>query len=770
MSLNQDTRFGRLTTDLGKDVLVLLRFDGREHMNGLFDFRIEALSTRHEIDFDALIGTHATLEVKNSGGMVPFDGIVTEARWLGPMENGWRYTLTLRPWIWLASKRRNQRIFHDMTATDIIREVLSEYSSLGDPAFKISVLNDSPTLEYTVQYRESDLDFVRRMMERFGFSFFFEHKPKSHTLVITDNIAQLGNIGSRPYYSITENHLVEEEHFWELRPERRFTTGAIRLTDYNFKTPTAGMEVEASGDAAYAEGKIESFDYPGDYLEQTVGFGVSQTRALEERGGDHRMLAAGDTVDLKPGCVVKLGEGDFAPGKGLEYVCLSASYRFVGQGYGSGSVAGDGKAFEADYRLIPTSKPLVPPRQTPVPIVRGPQTATVVGDGEIDCDEFGRILVRFHWDLHESISMRCRVQQTWAGGGWGAVVIPRIGMEVLVEFLEGDPDKPMVVGSVYNGQNDTPYPLDQHKSKAVFRSDTHQGSGFNELVFEDQAGQEHIAFKAQKDLSHLVLNDSISRVKNSDVSSVGNNQMIEVGNNQKTEVGGSMTMMVGGTGAGAESVMGSLGKLAGGTASLISKGASEGKGDAGSFGGVVGGMSLGFLSGSGLEGRDGLHQADETGSDANDAMRQAGSALGASGGGLFETPGTMNTIVSNYRSDTTGVVSAEQVGLTKILNIGGALMETIGISRIIAIGEKMITNVGKSITTKTKKHTLVATEKFKIQGPGGSIEINQSGMIINATQLKVKSPSVDFVPGASVQMETLKGPEPFCEKCRGSAN
>ncbi|MBL3587691.1 type VI secretion system tip protein VgrG, partial [Rhodovulum sulfidophilum] len=177
--------------------------------------------------------------------------------------------------------------------------------------------------------------------------------------------------------------------------------------------------------------------------------------------------------------------------------------------------------------------------------VRGPQTATVVGEGEIDCDEYGRILVRFHWDLDEAWSMRCRVSQSWAGAGWGGMVIPRIGMEVVVEFLDGDPDKPLVTGCVYNGRNGAPYELPEHKTKSVFRSDTHQGSGFNEVTFEDAKGQERIFIHAQKDHLVHVQNNAARRVDVSEVETIGDSSYSEVGKDRTLRVGGNVLTAVG---------------------------------------------------------------------------------------------------------------------------------------------------------------------------------------------------------------------------------
>ncbi|MCE8433103.1 type VI secretion system tip protein VgrG [Rhodovulum sulfidophilum] len=435
----------------------------------------------------------------------PFDGIVTEARWLGSGDNGHRYRLRLRPWAFLASLRRNQRIFHNKTVVEILTELLSAYADAG--ALTVELANDYPELEYTVQYRESDLAFACRMMERHGISYHFRHADGAHEMVLTDQVEAHDSIGARPFRPAEGHHQEEVSHFRAWRPARRITTGAIRLTDYNFKTPVAAMETDHLGDAAYEQGQIESFDWPGDYLDQGRGRVVAELRAAGERGQDRRFEAEGDIVALGAGFRVTLS-GDPVPGTGGEYMCLSARHSYTADNYGSGgSDDGDGRAYDGQYVLMPVEAPLLPEQKTARADVRGPQTATVVGEGEIDCDEYGRILVRFHWDLDEAWSMRCRVSQSWAGAGWGGMVIPHIGMEVVVEFLDGDPDKPLVTGCVYNGRNPVPYDLPANKTKSVFRSDMHTGVGFNELRFEDETGREEVFVHAERDLHVGVEND-----------------------------------------------------------------------------------------------------------------------------------------------------------------------------------------------------------------------------------------------------------------------
>jgi type VI secretion system secreted protein VgrG len=307
------------------------------------------------------------------------------------------------------------------------------------------VTADYPVLEYTVQFRETDLAFATRLMERHGISYHVQHRAGGHTLVLTDAVESHASIGSYPVYPQNDHARAKGPHLWDWRPARRITTGAVRLMDYNFKTPNAQMEVDKVGDAAHAQGRIESFDWPGDYPDAGRGRAVAALRTARERGQAQRYQAEGDIAALTPSARITLilhGEaGDHLPATGATFICLTATHSYSAEGYGSTAASADADmpAYTGSYTLMPETAPLKPERKTPLADVRGPQTAMVVGEGEIDCDEYGRILVRFHWDLAKANSMRCRVSQNWAGNGWGGMVIPRIGMEVLVEFLDLSP-------------------------------------------------------------------------------------------------------------------------------------------------------------------------------------------------------------------------------------------------------------------------------------------------------------------------------------------
>ncbi|MEM7631999.1 MAG: type VI secretion system tip protein TssI/VgrG [Pseudomonadota bacterium] len=661
----QDERLGRLTTVMGPNLLVLMRFNGSDQVNGLFEYEVEALSIDPNVNFDQLLGTHATVEIDSRHhGFRAFDGIVTQAVWAGAGENGNRYKLTLRPWLWLAGLRRSQRIFHNMTVVDILQEVLSAYADQADPHLELRLQKDYPDLEYTVQYRESDLAFACRLMERFGITYHFVHTPGSHTLVLTDFASAHDEIPGavRAYRGVDGHHQADDEHFWEWFPERNLTTGAIRLTDWNFKTPGASMEMSHAGDAAHPNGQHESYDFPGDYLGHSTGPRVAHLRTDQERALDRRHRAIGDCICLRAGMRVELTGEPVPEATGYSHICLSAQHNFVSEAYGTSAERSDEYAYSGAYVFAPVTAPFVPERVTPRPIVHGPQTAVVVGEGEIDCDAYGRILVRFPWDLEDAYSMRCRVSQNWASQGWGGMVIPRIGMEVVVEFIEGDPDMPLVTGCVYNGRNDVPYSLPQHKTRSTFKTNTHEGDGYNELRFEDKKDEEEIFLHAERDHNTVI--------KHNETHQIGNNRSKVVGVDQKENIGQDKQIDVG-------------------RDHVETIGQDEKK----------------FVH------RNAERQVDKDSFD----------------------------YVNNHRVEYTHANHQEEVGAHHYMKVEG--------DAEVAVGQKLF--------QRSKIQVLHAKDKFIIGGPGGTIEINSSGVVIRATKIDLKAP-VAITSGAPDQINSIE--------------
>ncbi len=767
--LSQENRPAILTTMLGETELVLLRFTGQDAVNDLFEYRVEAVSLNPDIDLNALMGTHAHVAFSNQQhGPRYYDGIVTDAETLGVGDGGYLYSLTLRPWLWLADQRQNQRIFHNKTVVEIIEEVFGDWAEASQPLFDNRLLQDYPVLEYTVQFGETDRNFICRQMERFGINYCFDHQAGAHTLVMTDDPLSFSAIagGTRDYYNSVEDHNADDEHFWDWRSGRGLTTGAVKLTDFNFKTPKAAMQVSQLSNRTHPHGQIESYAYPGDYLEAGTGKGLSQTRLKQIESADHRQRIVGNAPSLSSGLSLDL-TGDDIPGrKPGTLICLEARHSYSANGYQSGGSGSDMASYSGEYVLTPVDAPILSPRNTYVPRIHGPQTAMVVGEGEIDCDEYGRILVHFHWDLQKAYSMRCRVLQHSAAGEYGGMVIPRIGMEAVVEFLEGDPDKPLVTGCVFNGKTDRPYSLPAHKTKHVIRADTHEGAGFNEISFEAQAGQENMAIHAQKDQTIRVLNDQSANISANRVEQIGANASLNVAANSMERVGANKNISVGGGGLGLLKMLMPLVQAGG---KFMKKGANKAGSGAGvaGFAGIVAGVSdlpneLAAIAMKGQFTSSGGHRsaggADQLGKGATMArLLQM----------IMPSSGTMNLTVEKYKKETVGAGSTEQVGLAKNVLVGNVLSTSVGKLMQTKVGEDYDLETKKSIFSRTRKHTLHAKDKFVIGGPGGTIIIDNSGITIKTKHLKVKSPKVDFTSGAPDQVDALKSDKPFAQDCKG---
>ena len=709
----QDGQTGILHTVLPPDTLVLLRFDGTEQVNGLYEFTVEALSADPALDFAMLLGNHMCVELATAEGPRYFDGIVTEAQWIGFEEDGSRYRMTLRPWFWIADRRQNQRIFHQMTVVEILQQLFGEWQARCEAQFELRLQESYPSLEYTVQYQESDFAFASRLMERFGISYHFSHELGAHTMVLTDSTLDFDEVpgGSRPLLRTSGETNEAGEHFWDWSRQRRLTTGTVRMTDYNFKTPAAKMEVDPGGtDATHPLGDIETYQYPGGYLEQGSGRWLADLRTREARSLGQRHYAEGNAVGLSPGMTFTLTGTTPEPAIGEAYLCIEARYTFAGQAYRSGGGA-VGEAFRAQYTAVPQTAPFAPLRTTPVPRIHGPQTATVVGEGEIDCDEFGRILVHFPWDLEGAYSMRCRVAQFSAQNGWGAMVLPRIGMEVVVEFIDGDPDKPLVTGCVYNGRNMPPYGLPANKSQSGFVSKTHEGSGANQLRFEDQADRQEVYLHAEKDLTTVAKNNESHTIGNNRTKSIGNNQTETVGNNHTETIGNNATISIGTNrtetvGVNSTTKVGAAYSLTVGATSVVSV-----------------------------------------------------------GGAAAENVGGIKAVtVGGAHQEAVGGARTEQTGGVKSEIVGGSLSTMVGKKISTSAGKEYILEAGDSILGKTKKHTLMAGDKFVISGPGGKITIAASGITIEAKTLKFKAMKIDFMSG-SAQAAALKTNKPLAEDC-----
>jgi type VI secretion system secreted protein VgrG len=527
----QDRRPGELHTPLGENELVLRRLDAIEGISELFEYRVLAISHRIEPDFNRIIGRNCTVTLTDRAGEPRyFDGILTDVQLVGIEHEDFIYRMTLRPWLWLLSKRTNCLIFHEKTAPEIIDQIFKAHSDFAKVE-QILEEDKYPVKEYCVQYRESDMAFVCRLMEEAGISYHFVHEKGKHTLVMGDGTAAYKPVpgSKRKFVPTDQPHWRDEEHFNIWRPERRFTSGKTTLEEYDFKKPTAELRTEKSNPGKYANGELELFDYPGKHTEQEDGKKLANWWLESEQAQDEHVFASGNCLSCAPGQRVTLTEHPNSQ-HNQEYLILRATHSYDGQHYRSTS-ADAGQGYQVTHELMTSKRPYAPPIVTPLPRINGPQTATVVGEGEIDCDEYGRILVRFHWDRADDQSMRVRVGQVWAGQKWGGIFTPRVGMEVIVDHLEGDPDQPIVIGCVYNKDNMPPYPLPNERNKSGWKSQStaNAPAGYNEIMMDDTFMDELIQVHAQKDLDTTVENDERRKVGINRKTNIGINDTLDVG-------------------------------------------------------------------------------------------------------------------------------------------------------------------------------------------------------------------------------------------------
>ena len=509
-NLLQADRIAELSTPLGKDVLVLTDFSGSEGLGELFEYHVEALSDQENIDFDQAIGQGCMVKLKTDDGKTRiYHGIMTEAQWIGWVDKCCRYRVVLRPWLWLLGHKADCRIFLDKNVKDIIQDV---FSKAGFTDFEFRTTGSYDKIEYCVQYRESDLAFVCRLMEHFGIYYFFEPSDGKHTLVMADSrsshkpVADLPKVAVNPSAGTLQD---EEQTLNHWVSERRFRTGKVHFNDYDYMQPKKDLKAPKEAAEKYTHSKLEVYDYHHKYNEKGKGENHAQFRVEAEQAIDHRRSGSGDAASLHPGGLVTIEKHPTSKENG-EYLIVHASHHFSSQQYRSGS--GESQGYNGAYVFQPSDRPFRSLPLTPKPRIYGIQTAKVVGrkgedDEEISTDEYGHIWVQFHWDREPQKSCPIRVAQVHASKQWGGQFLPRVGMEVVVQFIEGDPDRPLVTGCVYNGDNKHPYDLPANKTQHGWRSDSSKGhNGYNELMFDDKADSELIRMHAEKDHDVTVKN------------------------------------------------------------------------------------------------------------------------------------------------------------------------------------------------------------------------------------------------------------------------
>ena len=542
------------TIDGLKSDLQVVRFTGSEGVSDLFEFTVELASDDPAIDFEAVIGKPALLTIQTSASPRLVHGIVSRFEETGVGTRRTFYGATLVPRVWSLDLRQDCCIFQEKSVPEIIQQVFAEFGLAEGDDFALNLNGTYSPREYIVQYRETDLDFICRLMEEEGIFYYFEHSETHDKIVLADDTGAYKPIpddAKLPYRAGESGMQSEAEDVTRVRCARTLRPGRVQLRDWNFQKPTVDLTGELEHDT---ESHLEVYDHPGRY--DDAGTGSSRTDVmLGSLRAESKVLSADTNCRrLVPGFTFTLVDH---PRDAFNDDWMVLRLRHKGaQPQAAGddaSAGGQEPPYSGMLEAIPSTVLFRPPQDTEQPVIEGPQTAIVTGPSgeEIHCDEHGRVKVRFHWDRvsanDDKSSCWVRVSQAWSGSGYGGMVIPRVGNEVVVSFLEGDPDRPLVTGHVYNAGAQYGYSLPGDKTRTSLRSNSSPGgSGFNELRFEDASGGEEVFLHAQKDWNITVLNDRTEEVGHDKTGHVGRNETLTVDGDRGRKVGGNETVTVSG--------------------------------------------------------------------------------------------------------------------------------------------------------------------------------------------------------------------------------
>ena len=537
MAYTQDHRSIAITTPLGKDKLLLKSITITEQLGRPFVMKAELLSEEPAVDFLQLLGKGVTIRwrMPEDGGEEKkrfFSGYISSFIQLPRAEGFHNYQATIVPWLWFLSRTADCRIFHaamdnppeEMTVPGIIKKVFKDH---GFDDVTPALTATYRKLDHCVQYRETDFNFVSRLMEQEGIYYFFEQVDDGgvikHKLKLADAMsAHSENQGFetlkyRATAAAQADSVEAKGSILSWARIKQVQPGTYKVNDFDFKRPKTSLLGSDSQEKQHANAGFEIYDYMSKLADEEAGdYGeaYAKLRIEELQAQSDLILAHSDCPGIVCGSKFTL-EDHPRSDENADYVIVGVTYHCTAESYKTGGDEDPGKIFLCDFSAIPADSKFRPARVTLKPHIQGPQTAIVVGKAgeEILTDEFGRIKVQFHWDRYspanENSPCWVRVSQLWAGKNWGAVFLPRIGQEVIVEFLEGNPDRPIVTGAVYNGESKPPYPLPDNATMSTIKSNSSKGGqGFNEIRFEDKKGSEQVFTHAEKDQDIRVKHDT----------------------------------------------------------------------------------------------------------------------------------------------------------------------------------------------------------------------------------------------------------------------
>jgi type VI secretion system secreted protein VgrG len=732
MSYTQVNRRIAIATPLGKDVLMLRGFTGTEAISQLFHFDLDLVSENDSVKFQDLVGKNVTLRIFDAdGGERHWNGFITRLSQGSQDRRLTAYRAQMAPWLWFLTRTADCRIFQNKTVPDIIQKI---FTDLKFQDFALRLYGNFTPRDYCVQYRETDFNFVSRLMEEEGIYYYFNHEDGKHTLVLANDPAAHEACPGQKTARIDfrGGSVVYEDVITEWYYQEEFRTGAWAQTDYNFETPSTSLAVTVNGKNPY-----EIYDYPGEYRIRAEGDRLARIRLQEQTLPCVVSQGSSGCRHFTSGFKFTL-EDHYRKDLNQPYLVTAVRHTAHQTDYQVGGGGGDEMTYQNNFECIPFSTPFRPARVTPQPFVQGCQTAVVVGPGgeEIYTDKYGRVKVQFHWDRegkkNENSSCWIRVSHPWAGQGWGAISIPRIGQEVIVDFLEGDPDQPIIVGRVYNAGQMPPFGMPGGAVVSGIKSNsTKGGGGFNEISMNDTKGTELINIHAQYDQQKKIEHDERVKIGNDRTEEVGHDEKITIGNDKSELVKRDRSLEV-----------------------LRDK--SE----------RVGRNKEVHVTAEHNERIDGSMYVTVAKSLTESVALNYAETVGAGmevtvGGAMAITVGlVMAETVGGAKAESIGMEKSENIGGNKSLNIGGDSVENIGKSLTVNVSkdcaEKIAGQHQESVTKEyilhAKKIEMVADDEITIKTGSAELLMKKNGDItINGKKINIKGSGDVIIKGSQVK-------------------
>lgn len=741
-----------IVTPLGEDVL-FHSLHGREELGRLSEFEIELLSLKKDIDLNAILGAPITVRVAQPDeSRRYFSGYVTRIAQGGQYGRFHRYSASVRPWLWFLTRTSDCRIFQDMTVPDIIASVFADHPTAD---FALELTNNYRTWPYCVQYRETDFNFVSRLMEEEGIYYYIRHTDGHDTLVLTDSTskhAPAPGYERLSFISAEEVVRPELEHISSWDVQREIQPGVYVHNDYDLERPSVELRTRRALPRGYERSDYEIYDYPGHYVQKADGEHYASVR-IDEFGSQFETGRA--ATNARGVCVGALFGLEDHPrdDQNREHLIISATYHARFGEYEAMPAQAGGSEYRCSYVAMPSAQQFRPRRTTPKPFVQGPQTAVVVGPAgeQIYTDEYGRVKVHFHWDRYgqrdENSSCWIRVSSPWAGKGWGAVSTPRIGQEVIVDFLEGDPDQPIITGRVYNAELQPPFGFPAGAVISGIKSDTHKGVGYNEMSMDDTAGKERVFLHGQYNMDTVVEHDQTSTIHNNrtdqvdvdDSETIGNNQTWTVGVNRSATIGSNETLTVG---ANRTKSVGANEAVNIGANRTATVGANET---------VAVGRIRVHTVGVNEAIKVGAMQAITVGGAQNTKVGAAQSTM--VGGAQSTTVGGARTVtVKGVQAVTVGLASAHTVGAGYALSVGGAMNTAVGLASFEQVGLMKQVNVGRTLKLEAGDSIeLVCGASVLVLKKDGTVTLNGKDISVDGTgKIAMKADGDVVVKGSKV--------------------